>query len=163
MKSYTMESACETADEGTAHIEAYLRRLKTTQSLLNVEGDPRYQKEDIDLLWGIGGVVISVEIKVDNYFESGNYFFEVISNTKKDTPGCFMYSSADLLFYYFLNHELHVMDLKKVRKWFMEHRSEFRIASTSTSVNGNKYYTKGCLVPRYRLLEEGLVTVKRFE
>jgi len=157
-----MKDASATADEGTAHIVNYLKSRTDYVDCENVEGIKEYQLKDIDLIWHRDNwKTYSVEIKVDNYHHTGNYFFETISNVGKKTPGCFMYSEADFLFYYFLKErELHVMPLKKVREWFIDNQDDFAIAKTSTSVNGSKYYTQGCLVRRQRVQDASLVTIR---
>ena len=155
-----MKDACATADEGTTHIVSYLQSIKETLNVINVENDKEYQKRDIDLIWTYTEGSKTVEIKVDNYASTGNYFFETISNVGKNTKGCFMYSEADLLFYYFLKiRELHVMPLKQVREWFIKNQGRFRTVRTSTAVNGNKYYTEGALVKRATVEQESKVTI----
>jgi hypothetical protein len=157
-KRYTMTEANQVAIQGTRHMEAFLSQQASTRALLNVEDDPIYREQDIDLLWlrqrdGIEKTT-SIEIKVDRYFDTGNYFFETISNVGKNTPGCFLYSKADLLFYYFLEQELHIITLEPVRAWFNARRAEFRTKRTQTPVGLGRYETEGCLVPRQRLLSE---------
>jgi hypothetical protein len=158
-----MNEACETGDVGVIHVTRFLKSIPHTIDILNVENDQSYQKKDIDLIWTFSNnkmsIQKSVEIKSDNYFSTGNYFFETISNKSKNTPGCFMYSEADLLFYYFLGYELHIMNLPKVREWFIKNRGQFKVRTTSTSVNGSRYYTEGSLVKRQRLVDENLVRI----
>lgn len=159
MKSYSMNEACDTADEGTEHIINFLNALNITVEVRNVELDKEYQKKDIDLIWVclINGKHIerTIEIKVDTYFSTGNYFFETKSNVEKRTPGCFMYSEADLMFYYFLGKELHMFNLKKARAWFIENQDRFTTRRTSTSVgNGARYHTEGALVKRDIFIKE---------
>ena len=50
-KRYTMAEAYQVTAQGTQHIEAFLGRKVTTQALRNVEDDPDYRAQDIDLLW----------------------------------------------------------------------------------------------------------------
>jgi hypothetical protein len=148
-----MQSACETADEGTEHIVDFLYSLPMTVNVENVEDSEEFRKKDIDLIWSfkVNDSILKkyIEIKVDTYSGSGNYFFETKSNIERRTPGCFMYSEADLLFYYFLGTELHMFNLKKARKWFIENQDRFTTCRTSTSVgNGARYHTEGALVKR---------------
>lgn len=159
-----MSDACATAARGTKIIEEFLEYVPNTLNVENVEDDPIYREKDIDLLWTFKAkgieVTKSVEIKVDTYHATGNYFFETISNVGKNTPGCFMYSEADLLFYYFLGIELHIIPLKKARAWFVENKKRFRRVRTSTIVGGGKYYTEGALVNRADFIEESGCNVK---
>lgn len=157
LKSYTMQDASETARLGTEHIVGYLQTQASTVSIENVEDDVAYRAKDIDLIWsreskGIFKKVL-IEVKVDNYFHTGNYFFETFSNVEKNTPGCFIYSQADYFFYYFLGVEIHVIELGPVRSWFLEKLGEFPRKRTTTPVGGSFYHTEGRLVKRSYLKE----------
>ena len=72
-----MKDASETARIGTEHIVSYLQTQSTTVHIKNVEDDEEYRRKDIDLIWtrefkGVRKQVL-IEIKVDNYYETGNY------------------------------------------------------------------------------------------
>jgi len=155
LKSYSMRDASETARVGTAHVVGYLQTQLTTVSVENVEDDEIYRSKDIDLIWTRkhNGIVkkLSVEVKVDTYFQTGNYFFETHSNVEKNTPGCFIYSEADYFFYYFLNIEIHVIDLAPVRSWFLENLDDFPSRRTTAPVGRDFYHTEGRLVKRSML------------
>lgn len=159
-KKYTMGQASHTANLGTEHIFNFLQNQKSTVKVVNVESDIEYQKKDIDLIWvrEINGEIreTTIEIKVDNYYRTGNYFFETLSNVERGTDGCFMYSEAKYLFYYFLNVELHVFNLAKAREWFVANRNRFKLVKTSTPINsfGDVYHTEGALVNRATFAKE---------
>ncbi len=147
-----MKDASETARIGTEHIVSYLQTQSTTVHIKNVEDDEEYRHKDIDLIWtrefkGVRKQVL-IEIKVDNYYETGNYFFETLSNVEKNTPGCFMYSEADYFFYYFMHREIHVIDLAAARAWFVQNINHFPRKRTTTPVGQGFYHTEGCLVKR---------------
>lgn len=156
--SYSMAEATATTDVGTKHIVSYLTKRADTKKIVNVEADAEYRKKDIDLLWHrtVNGAekIYSVEVKVDNYFRTGNYFLETISNVEKGTPGCFLYSEAHYLFYYFLGIELHIMQLAQVRSWFEPQMNMFVAKRTSTPVGNSFYQTEGRLVNRELLQSE---------
>lgn len=149
-----MQETSGVAARATKDIEAWLRRRKDFIALDNVENDSDYQLRDIDLVLtrDVDGAdeTVTIEIKGDRYYGTGNYFFETVSNTTRNTPGCFMYTEADYLFYYFVDaRELHIMKLDEVRPWFLERIDTFKERGTSTSVgNGASYSTLGKLVPR---------------
>ncbi|MGZ6034268.1 MAG: hypothetical protein ACXWLG_02425, partial [Myxococcaceae bacterium] len=85
----------------------------------------------------------------------GTYFLELVSNAEKDTPGCFLYSRADLLAYVFLDRrELHLLPLPAVRDWFLARASEFPLRQAQTRVSGVRYTTVGASVPARRVLAE---------
>lgn len=151
-----MEDASATARIGTAHIVGYLQTQLSTVNVENVEDDDYYRTKDIDLIWtreanGISKKV-AVEVKVDTYFRTGNYFFETLSNVEKNTPGCFIYSEADYFFYYFLGFEIHAIELAPARAWFLDHINEFPRKRTTTTVGRSYYHTEGCLVKRSTLM-----------
>lgn len=117
----------------------------------NVEKNSVYRFMDIDLLAFEGGRIHWIELKVDRVYHSGNYFFETISNCKKQTPGCFLVTQSHFLFYYFpQKRELHIMNTKEARKWFLANQSTFKTKRTCTiGRDGEEFYqTEGCLVNR---------------
>lgn len=150
-----MKDASETARIGTEHVVGYLQTQSTTVQIENVEDDEHYRSKDIDLIWarefrGVSKKVL-IEVKVDNYYQTGNYFFETFSNVEKNTPGCFMYSEADYFFYYFLHREIHVIELATARAWFIENMDNFPSKRTTTPVGQGFYHTEGRLVKRAAL------------
>lgn len=139
----------------------FLESLPSTRWVRNVELDRAFQLIDVDLLWCYEKdgkeYVRKVEVKGDRYCDSPNFFFEVVSNMNKMSPGCFMYSEAHYFFYYFPEtKELNILPLKKVREWFMEHEDEFRVVylKTSTTLSKTLYQTKGRLVSKNRVKNE---------
>ncbi len=160
LRKYSMNAASEVAAVAAKEIEAYLRRLPGTVEVLNVEQETEYQQQDVDLLWwfkrGAELYQYKIEVKGDQYHQTGNYFFETISNETKNTPGCFLYTTADYIFYYFVAvRELHVLPMPATRAWFLTHEQEFVLRATSTPVGKGKIYkTIGRLVPRKRVKQE---------
>jgi len=122
----------------------------------DVQEDPRFQHQGVDLLWEHpGGQLLGVEVKGDRQGRRGTYFLELVSNAEKDTPGCFLYSRADLLAYVFLDRrELHLLPLPAVREWFVSRASEFPLRQAQTRVGGVRYTTVGASVPARRVLAE---------
>ncbi len=65
----------------------------------NVEDDPAWQKEDVDLLInesGLGGRRLKVEVKNEKH-TAGNLSLEIYGNYERRTPGWFCFSTADVL------------------------------------------------------------------
>ncbi len=158
-KKDSMATASKVAAIATEHITAFLKSRANTIELVNVEDSDEYRKKDIDLIWKYKSTdnqsvkEVSIEIKGDNYFNTGNYFFETLSNQQKNTPGCFMYSQADFLYYYFIEKELHIIPLKNTRDWFKKNIDHFQERKTTTPVGNFHYNTVGKLVPRNTVLE----------
>ena len=107
LKQHTVDYTATVARRAAADVTDFL--LETwpqTVTVHNVEEDPAYQEHDVDLLWTImerGRLrIIPVEIKGDRYHQTGNFFFETVSNEGKGTAGCFLYTKAEWLFYYFV-------------------------------------------------------------
>src|SRR5262249_59758249 len=124
----------------------------------DVQADPRFQHRGVDLLWEWPSAeVLGVEVKGDRQGgRRGNYFLELVSNLEKDTPGCFLYSAADLLAYVFLDRrELHLLPVAATRSWFLTRASEFPLRHTQTRIGSHRYTTVGATVPSRRLLREG--------
>ncbi|MBD2505150.1 hypothetical protein H6G83_31870 [Anabaena azotica FACHB-119] len=143
-----MHNAQEVAKLAATDIEAWLRSQKETVSVTNVEDDPDYQCRDIDLIWTSHQGEVLIEIKGDRWNKTRNFFFETYSNLEKGTPGCFLYTEADWLFYYFVNtRQLYRLPMPKTREWFKITMRRFRERSTTTPVGTSYYTTVGRLVP----------------
>ena len=67
----------------------------------DVSEDSKYQEQDIDFLVEsrkTPGKIVSVEVKNDQRIaETGNIFFETMSNVDYSTDGCFKKSKAELM------------------------------------------------------------------
>jgi hypothetical protein len=125
-----------------------------TVAIHNVEDDPAFQTYDVDLLWTVLSKddslrTIPVEVKGDHYHQTGNFFFETTSNESKQTPGCFLYTKAEWLFYLFTEiSRLYCLPMKEARPWFSHHQHQFPERRTSTPTkDGQAYITVGRLVP----------------
>lgn len=146
--SYSMSDGLEVAKLATADISDWLLQKPETISVINVEDDPAFQSRDIDLIWTTQKGEVLVEVKGDRWNRTNNFFFETHSNLEKRTPGCFMYTEADLLFYYFVNTRLlYRLPMPKTRDWFRITMNRFRERSTTTPVGNSHYTTVGRLVP----------------
>lgn len=138
------------AEVGAAEVTKYLE--ETGWTVTNVEADKEYQALDIDLVAEKDGETVTIEIKADNYgSKTANYFCENISNTSKNTLGCFYATQADYIFYYFLDtFELHVIPTKEAQEWLRANESRYRTHSVKTTgAKGEYWYSnQGRLVRR---------------
>ena len=158
---YTMEETAAVGEEGVEDCKKYLKSLSKTVNVYDVQGNKEFQIVDVDLLWyeryshKEGRCRETwIEVKADRQYKTGNYFFETVSNKDKNTPGCFMYTKAKYLFYYFIDQkELHVLEVEPVREWFKENIELFTEKSTSTKVGDGFDPSKGRLVKRDLVLE----------
>jgi len=161
-RSYSMRGVQLAADRGVALAIRYLKDLEPDSRVHDVQEDPRFQHRGIDLLWeNTQGVIQGVEVKSDRQARRKNYFFELVSNLEKDTPGCFLYSHADLLLYVFLEtREVHRLPLVPTRAWFLPRAKDFQLRHTQTQTGKIRYTTVGALVPTNRVLQEVAGAVK---
>ncbi|GAB4278056.1 MAG: hypothetical protein Fur0025_04380 [Oscillatoriaceae cyanobacterium] len=154
--TYTMQEASGVARQATADITQWLQSLPETIQLQNVENDPNYQQIDVDLLLTTTNGSYQLEIKGDRWHKTGNFFFETHSNKEKNTPGCFMYTEANYLLYYFVTpRTLYILPMPETRQWFAANINRFRERSTTTPIRGGGHYTTvGRLVPIQTVLQE---------
>lgn len=159
-KRYTMSEAVDVAKQAAEEIEKHLLSLPETLGVINLEDDPYFQGLDIDLAWQTNEGVFLIEIKGDRYYRTGNYFFEVVSNASKNTPGCFMYTQADYIFYYFVEEkELHMLPMPETRDWFSQKMDRYPSRTVSTAVGKGGYRTIGRVVPRQDVKNKKVVRV----
>lgn len=144
------------AERAVSLARAHLLAEAPGSRLHDVSKDPRFQHRGVDLLWERDGApVLGVEVKGDRHGRRGNYFFELVSNLEKDTPGCFLYSTADLLVYVFLDKaEVHTLPMKDVRAWFLPRAKQYPLKSTKTRTGHVTYTTVGAIVPVKEVLAQ---------
>ena len=156
-RAYSMQAVQHAALRAVALVREFLLAEVSGSQVHDVQEDPRFQHRGVDLLWERPGTdVLGVEVKGDRQGgRRGNYFLELVSNAEKDTPGCFLYSRADLLAYVFLDRrELHLLPLPAAREWFLARAREFPLRHARTRVGPVQYTTVGAAVPSRRLLFE---------
>lgn len=155
VRRISMNAGMRVAQQASADIEAWLRRLPQTQSIENVENNPLYQAIDVDLLWTTQKARYQIEIKGDRWHSTGNFFFETHSNKEKGTQGCFLYTKADLVFYYFIKPRmLYILPMPETLEWFSLNIQRFKERETTTPIAQDSYTTVGRLVPIKTVLEE---------
>ena len=137
------------ADRAVQHARTWLQSAEPGSRIHDVQDDPRFQHRGVDLLWELpSGEVRGIEVKGDRQPRRKRYFFELVSNLERDTPGCFLYSGADLMVYVFLvQGELHVLPLKAVREWFLPRAKGYELRHTFTQTGAIRYTTVGAVVP----------------
>jgi hypothetical protein len=160
IKSYTFTEKNDFSKKGISVVCAYLSHLKKTILVKNVEDDPDYQKNDIDLVWVYKKedkqLMISIEVKTDKY-TTGNFWLEILSNEELGTPGCFLKSKAKYLFYYFTKWDsMYIMPLGVAKGWFLANLDRFKTSKTTTKdEKGNyRHTTVGKLVPINIMMKE---------
>lgn len=153
-RSYTMRGVQATADRAVEIACAFLDWRAPGSHVHDVQADPRFQHRGIDLLWEAPSGVAGVEVKGDRT-GGANYFLELVSNVERDSPGCFLYSEAELIAYVFLRKgELHQLPVRAAREWFLARSAHFPLRRTRTRLGAAHYSTVGALVPVGELLAE---------
>ncbi|GHG69511.1 hypothetical protein GCM10012319_13700 [Comamonas sp. KCTC 72670] len=157
-----MRGVQSAADRAVQHARAWMLETEPGSRVHDVQLDPRFQHRGVDLLWELpSGEVRGIEVKGDRNATRRRYFFELVSNLEKDTPGCFLYSGADLLVYVFLSQgELHVVPLKAARDWFLPRAKEYPLKHAFTQTGAIRYTTVGAVVS-VRDVAEGVPGVLR--
>ncbi|ATB45871.1 hypothetical protein [Corallococcus macrosporus] len=161
-RSFSMRGVQGAADRAVQHARAWMLETEPGSRVHDVQLDPRFQHRGVDLLWELpSGEVRGIEVKGDRNATRRRYFFELVSNLEKDTPGCFLYSGADLLVYVFLSQgELHVVPLKAAREWFLPRAKEYPLKHAFTQTGAIRYTTVGAVVS-VRDVAEGVPGVLR--
>ncbi len=145
---YTFNDGEQIAKLAATNIEAWLWSKPETVNVRNIELEPAFQQIDVDLIWVTQNSSYKVEIKGDRWHNTGNFFFETHSNKEKGTPGCFIYTQADRLFYYYVSLQTkYMLPMPATRDWFITNINRFQERSTRTSVGNSYYTTVGRLVP----------------
>lgn len=151
-----MREVMPAAERAVSLARAHLAASEPQGRVHDVQEDPRFRHRGVDLLWERpSGPVLGVEVKGDRHGRRGNYFFELVSNLEKDTPGCFLYSLADLLLYVFLEREeVHQLPLPALRDWFLSRAKSFPLRTSRTWTGRGEYTTVGALVPVQEVLSQ---------
>ncbi len=145
---YTMQSVRGAAERAVAVARRFLLAQDAQSDIHDVQADPRFQARGVDLLWATGEQLLGVEVKGDRQAaRRGHYFFELVSNLEKNTPGCFLYSTADLLlFVVFQRMEVHQLPLPVTRSWFLQCARRYPLRHTTTRLGAEGYTSVGALV-----------------
>ena len=148
---YSWEVQKGLGEQGVLRIIDWLYSLSRTTGVWDVQDEERYQAKDIDLLVTAEGSrdnlddAIAIEVKTD-FYTSGNFYFETVSNVGKDTLGCFLKTDSEFIFYYFIKlDKLYILRTGTVQEWFLANKSNYE-EKHSTSTDG-LYSSKGYAIP----------------
>lgn len=168
MNLYTMEGNSTAAQLASRRVEEYLVSRSDTFLVDNVEEDKNYQEIDVDFVWYRVNPVddemmeFKVEVKGDRQ-NTKNFFFETVSNLEKGTPGCILYTEADLLFYVFLSdYSLYVIKVSELRDWLKNNEEKYEHKNVGTMVGDSWYTSVGIPVP-IKDIERDIAGVKRIQ
>jgi len=148
-----MHAVMGAANRAVALACQWMRQQCPEGALHDVEAEPRFQNLGVDLLWETPSALLGVEVKGDRS-RGHRFFFELVSNFEKNTPGCFLYSKADWLLYVFLPlRRLYALPLPAVREWLIPIAPTFPLQKAHTRTGPIAYTTLGVTVPVAVLLQ----------
>lgn len=156
---HNFNKSISVGDYGEQIIKSYFETNPNIVDVIDVSKDKTYQDKDIDFIVKLkSGENISVELKTDTY-DTGNIFYEAISNQEYNVLGCMIKSKAKCLFYYFIKtKELYIIDFKEYKKWVNKNNARFakkRIKNINRC--GNEItHSVGLLIPK-RVFEKEMV------
>lgn len=142
--TYEFETQNSIGKQGELIVKSLLASNKDVAKVLDVSKSIQYQKHDIDVIVITNdSKEIKYEIKTDSFL-TGNLFFETISNTVRNTPGCMLYTKADYILYFFIrNNNLYKLPTIDFREWVISNEDKFK----EKIVNNKCYQSKGLLIP----------------
>ena len=107
----------------------YLSNHSSTINLIDVSKDKWFQQFDIDFIQVTNDEINKIEVKTDRIADkTGNMVYEIYSDKRFYTLGCFEKTEADYIFYYLINTNiLYVFDTQELRKWVLEHQHNLKL------------------------------------
>lgn len=138
-------SDIEIGTKGEDAIYDYLISHPSTFNVINVSDDEWFQQFDIDFIQVATGEnydINKIEVKTDRIADkTGNIVYEVFSDRRFHTKGCFEKTHADYIFYYLINTKiLYIFNTQELRQWVYEHRDKLRLANMGD-------YALGYIIP----------------
>lgn len=127
---------------GEGIIYNYLLSHPSTVNVIDVTDDKWFQQFDIDFIHVTDDEVNKIEVKTDRIADkTGNIVYEIFSDKRFHTKGCFEKTHADYIFYYLINTKiLYIFNTQELRQWVYEHRDKLRLANMGD-------YALGYIIP----------------
>lgn len=118
-REYDFDEQNEVGKEGENFIRKWLFSHYHILDYEDVSENTRYQGKDVDAIITLkNGEKRAIEIKTDNT-DTGNLFYETISNEKYQTLGCLEKTEADVVLYLFTEtKDLFILKMPEFRDWF---------------------------------------------
>lgn len=107
----------------------YLLNHSSTINLIDITKDKWFQQFDIDFIQVTNDRINKIEVKTDKIADrTGNMVYEVYSDKRLYTLGCFEKTEADYIFYYLINTNiLYIFNTQKLREWVLEHQHNLKL------------------------------------
>ena len=119
----------EIGNKGENAIFNFLSTYPSTTAIIDVTKDKWFQQFDIDFIWQDTEYnIFKIEVKTDRFADrTGNMVYEVYSDKRTHSKGCFEKTEADYIFYYLINSKtLYVFNTKELREWVLEHIDDLK-------------------------------------
>ena len=117
----------------------YLKSQDWIYEIEDVREDKFWQKHDVDFkITDIYSNIFKIEVKTDRQAHiSKNVVFEVTSNKKYGTQGCFIKCKAEVMFYYFSEvDELYYIYVNMLKDYVEENKNNLRLVSMGDNALG---------------------------
>ena len=107
----------------------YLLNHSSTVNLIDVSRDKWFQQFDIDFIQVTKDGINKIEVKTDKIADrTSNMVYEIYSDKRFYTLGCFEKTEADYIFYYLINTNiLYIFDTQELREWVLEHQHNLKL------------------------------------
>lgn len=129
----------EIGNKGENAIFNFLSTYPSTIAIIDVTKDAWFQQFDIDFLWQDTEYnIFKIEVKTDTLADkTGNMVYEIWSDKRTHSKGCFEKTEADYIFYYLINSRiLYVFNTKELREWVSEHIDDLKQADMGDNAFG---------------------------
>lgn len=116
-------------NKGEDIIHNYLWKHKSTLKVIDVTKDEWFQQLDIDFIWQDTEYnIFKIEVKTDRLADkTGNMVYEIWSDKRTHSKGCFEKTEADYIFYYLINTNiLYIFNTQELREWVLEHSDNLK-------------------------------------
>lgn len=126
-------------NKGENAIYDYLLNHPSTIKLINVTKDKWFQQFDIDFIQqDIFHNINKIEVKTDRLADkTGNMVYEIWSDKRTHSKGCFEKTEADYIFYYLINTRiLYIFKTIDLRAWVRLHASSLKCADMGDNAFG---------------------------
>ena len=129
----------EIGSMGESAIFDFLSTYPSTTTIIDVTKDEWFQQFDIDFIWQDTEYnTFKIEVKTDRLADkTGNMIYEIWSDKRFYTKGCFEKTEADYIFYYLINtRTLYIFKTLELRQWVSEHANNLRQSNMGDNAFG---------------------------
>ena len=123
----SFNSDIQIGNKGEDIIYNYLMNHPSTDNVMDVSKSWWFQQFDIDFIQiDKNGSVNKIEVKTDRMADkTGNMVYEIYSDKRTCSQGCFEKTQADYILYYLINTKvLYIFDTQELREWVHKHKNE---------------------------------------